>query len=156
MDGKESSILRFFAPHRPSPPVETGPDTFLRAAQLTAHPTRQHTPPATAMLSSKQVVAGQQSMGSMKGMAAPRAAAPRATRKQAVVMPLIARHVAAVEAMGAARRCVVLRASAPQGAPTVAPKQEKASTPMNIVVVATEVAPWSKTGASERSGGAGR
>lgn len=101
------------------------------------------------MMLSRKAVAGQVGIASTK-MAAPVVArASSATVMLPVVAPV--RTFAPVAAFSQARRSVApCKAAAVEAAAPSATKQEKTAHPLNLVFVATEVAPWSKTG--ERRG----
>lgn len=73
------------------------------------------------------------------------AAAP-ATRAVAPVAAPATPLAAQAARVFVSRKQVVPRASASNGAVATSSTQEKTTNPLNLVFVATEVAPWSKTG----------
>lgn len=103
------------------------------------------------MMLNRTAVSGRVASGTKA--AAPAAAAPRASAKASLTSSAVPSK-ASGSAMSVPKRAqAVVTAAMGSTATGVSPSQEKTANPMNIVMVATEVAPWSKTG--ERGGGEG-
>lgn len=74
------------------------------------------------------------------------AAGVRAPATRAVAPVAAPAAPLAAQTARVSRKQVVPRASASNGAVATSSTQEKTTNPLNLVFVATEVAPWSKTG----------